>query len=628
MTEPDVNPEAQAASAAGVDLSDLRMMPSWVSSIGGASSGTDFSRYEEREDRGPRRGGMGGDRGDRRGPPAGRRDGPPRRDGDRGDRPRPPGGGGGHGQGQGQGQRGDFRPRRDGPPGAGPRGDRDQRGGGGPRRFGDRDRSREGGRPPQREWVEIPKDVQVVIEPEDKSAEALAAHIRGTGHAFSMFDAARLVLAEGDRFHARYICASERPSGLFVTNDGGLFLTRDEALQHVLRGKALEAFYRAEEIELEEPKGDFKSVGVCGLSGELLAPPSHHSFQTSIIRMHRERFSHMPLEDYKRRVRIENEPERVAEWKEKQKKGFRWVWLKDAPEEGAEPLSFSTRAEMEAHFRRTHADEAVQERRDVHVPGNIDKAKLTHVLFILLRQGVENARKHLFDMSQKLGANFERRGLKLFKRRAGKLFVSRVKPRAIDAGTVFSERVSKIVEVLKGKSGILLHDLVEAIEPSPASEASAPSAEGAEAAAAPAAPQKLAPTEAQINVIKDIRWLANEGYVIEYSDGMVFLGVQGEPQAAKAPAAAPAVKASAPAEPAASEAVEAEAAAESTVVEPELEAAPAAGVEAPAPAAEEVAEAEPTSAPEPEAVAEASPEAVESEAPASTEVSGDAEATA
>lgn len=616
MTESDVNPEAQAASAAGVDLSDLRMMPSWVSSFGGASSGTDFSRYEEREDRGPRRGGMGGDRGDRRGPPTGRRDGPPRRDGDRGDRPRPPGGGAGHGQGQGQGQgqRGDFRPRRDGPPGAGPRGDRDQRGGG-PRRFGDRDRSREGGRPPQREWVEIPKDVQVVIEPEDKSAEALAAHIRGTGHAFSMFDAARLVLAEGDRFHARYICASERPSGLFVTNDGGLFLARDEALQHVLRGKALEAFYRAEEIELEEPKGDFKSVGVCGMSGELLGPPSHHSFQTSIIRMHRERFSHMPLEDYKRRVRIENEPERVAEWKEKQKKGFRWVWLKDAPEEGAEPLSFSTRAEMEAHFRRTHADEAVQERRDIHVPGNIDKAKLTHVLFILLRQGVENARKHLFDMSQKLGANFERRGLKLFKRRAGKLFVSRVKPRAIDAGTVFSERVSKIVEVLKGKSGILLHDLVEAIEPSPASETPASAAEGAEAAPAPGTPPKHAPTEAQINVIKDIRWLANEGYVIEYSDGMVFLGVQGEPQAAK-PAAAPAAKEAAPAA--------SEAPAESTVVESEAEAAPAAEVEAPA--AEEVAEAEPT--PEPEAVAEAPAEVEAPETPASTEVSGDSEATA
>jgi hypothetical protein len=41
------------------------------------------------------------------------------------------------------------------------------------------------------------------------------------------------------------------------------------------------------------------------------------------------------------------------------------------------------------------------------------------------------------------------------------------------------------------------------------------------------------PTEEQVGVIKDIRWLANEGYVIEYSDGMVFLGVQGEPAAKK-----------------------------------------------------------------------------------------------
>ena len=90
--------------------------------------------------------------------------------------------------------------------------------------------------------------------------------------------------------------------------------------------------------------------------------------------------------------------------------------------------------------------------------GNIDKAKLTHVFMILLRNAVETARKHLFEMSQKLGGSFERRGLKLFKRRAGKLFVCRVKPKAIDSGMVFSLRVTKIVEVLKGKSGIMLHE--------------------------------------------------------------------------------------------------------------------------------------------------------------------------
>ena len=496
-----------------VDLSDFKMMPGWVSGIGSAPA--NLSRFEEREDRGPRRDG------DRRGGP------PPRRDG------------GGSGGGQGR-DRGDSRPpRRDGPPGqgGGPRRDGPPGQGGGPRRDGgDRNgprrfSDRDGPRQPQRDWVEIPRDVQVVIEPEDKSAEALANHIRNSGHAFSMFDAARLVLAEGDRFQARYTCASERTSGLFVTPaDGGLFLTRDEATQHVLRSAALETYYRTEEIELEEPKGDFKSVGVCGMSGELIAPPSHHSFQTAIIRLHRERFSNMPLEDYKRRVRVESDPELVTKWKEQQKKGMRWIWLKDQPAEGAEPTTLSTRAEMESHFRRMHGEDAVREVREAIVHGNVDKQKLSHVLFILLRGAVDTARKHLFEMSQKLGGGFERRSLKLFKRRAGKLFVCRVKPKAIDPGVVFSTRVSNIVEVLKGKSGIMLHDLVEAICPSPV--VAEPTEVETQASKVPAAP-----TEEQISVIKDIRWLANEGYVIEYSDGMVFLGVQGEVQPVKAPKA-------------------------------------------------------------------------------------------
>lgn len=442
----------------------------------------------------------------------------------------------------------------------------------------------------------MPKDITVGIEPEDKAAEALANHIRSSGHAFSMFDAARLVLAEGDRFHARFTCAPERASGLFVTvADGGLFLTQDEAFQHAMRGPALESFYRVEEIELEEPKGDFKSIGVCGMTGELLGPPSHHSFQTALIRLHRERFSHMPLEDYKRRVRVDSNPELVAQWKEKQMKGCRWVALKDEPAEGAEPATFSSRAEMESHFRRVHAKDAVREVKEAVISGNIDKAKITHVFFIMLRHAVENARKHLFEMSQKLGGSFERRGLKLFKRRAGKLFVSRVKPHAVDPGVVFSDRVSKIVEVLKTQAGIPLHQLVEAIVPSPAPAAGTAPVEGA------AKPQL---TDEQIAVIKDVRWLANEGYVIEYSDGMVFLGVQGEPHPAKA--ATPAPEAAKPAEKAVTDEAPAEAEAEAPAA---IEEAPAAEIapiedvteEEARPPVEELPEAATAAEPTPEA---------------------------
>lgn len=518
MTETEASPENQAPKLSGlVDLTELKLMPAWVGEFGKEEKIK--QRYADSEDRpqrggrDDRRGGGGGGgfggRDDRRGPP-------PRRDGPVGGAPgrdRPAGGGGAGFRPGGQG----GPPRRDGDDRRGP-----------PRRFGDRDRNG----PPQREWIEIPRDVQITIFPEDKAVDALAAHVRQTGHAFSMFDASRLVLAGGDRFMVRFRCAEERAAGFYhVPADGSLFLSRDEALAHVLNSTALAEFYRSEEIELEAPKGEFASVAICGMSGEIIAPPSHHSYQTGVIRLHRERFSNMPVEDFKRRIRVEANPELVAKWKENMSKGRRWVCLKGEVPEGGEAQALGSRADMEAHFRRTYGNDAVIEVRDATVPGNIDKQKLAPALFMMLRQSVEAARKHLFELSQKLGAGLERRGMKLFKRRAGKQFVCRVKPQAIDPGLVFSDRLALVVNLLKANNGMPLQKLVEAIVPSPAP------ADGA----APDAPKH--PTDEQIAVIKDIRWLANEGYVIEYSDGMIFLGVQGEAAVKKeTPAAKQSVK--------------------------------------------------------------------------------------
>jgi hypothetical protein len=539
MTAPEASPEIPPQTEPGwVDLSDLKLMPAWVGDIGKEEKIK--QRYAGRDDDRPRRdGGEFGNR-DRRGGSPPRRDGPgasPRRDGPSGGGFRPRGVGG-HQRREGDGRRG-------------------------PRRFGDRDR----GGPPQREWVEIPKDVQLTIYPDEKSLDALASHVRQSGHAFSMFDASRLVLAGGDRFVVGYRCAEERPAGLFnVPGDGSLFLSRDEALAHVLRSTALDEFYRAEDIELEAPKGEFQSVAVCGMSGDIIAPPSHHSYQTGLIRLHRERFGNMPFEDFKRRVKVEANPELVAKWKEQMSKGCRWVCLKLEAPEGGEPPTFTSRADVEAHFRRTFGNDAVIEVREANVHGNIDKQKLSPALFIMMRQAVDAARKHLFEISQKLGAGLERRGMKLFKRRAGKQFVCRVKPRAVENGMVFSDRLAEIVRVLKDNHGMTMQALVEAIMPSH------PPMDGAD----PKAPKH--PTEGQLGVIKDIRWLANEGYVIEYSDGMVFLGVQGEPQQ-------PVAKKEGKAEPA--PAVEAEAAAELVAETPAETTEPAAEAVTEAPTAPE-----------------------------------------
>jgi hypothetical protein len=510
MSEPEITTNTPA-----VDLSDLKLMPSWVANFGQETPAKQRYSDSDGADR-PQRGGRG-DRFSKGARPSGeRRFGG---GGDRGGERRDRFGGGGAG--------GPPRERREGGFGGKGGGGKFERRGGGPRGGRRDDRDRGFDRP---ERAPLPTDIVVSIETDERAAEMLAAHIRSMGRAFSMFDASRLVLADGARFHVKFKCAEERVSGLFqIPGDANIFLTREEAVAHILNSGALTEYYRADEVELEEPKGNFQSIGVCGMSGTLLGPPSHHSYQAAIMRLHRERFANLPLDEYKRRVRVESNPDLVTQWKEQQKKGTRWVYLKEETIEGQEPKAFTSRAEVEAHFRRTHADSAVIEVREAVVPGGVSGKSLSHVLLILLRKAVDFARNHLFDFSQRLGHALEHRGLKLFKRRSGKLFVSRVRPRAIDPSVIFSEPLAKIVEIVKAQPGILISKVVEILAPGPAPAAG-------DDAATSAAPSS--PNPEQIAVTRDLRWLADEGYIIEYSDGAVFLGVQGEKAEAEKKASA------------------------------------------------------------------------------------------
>lgn len=331
------------------------------------------------------------------------------------------------------------------------------------------------------------------MEPEAKATEAMAAMIRTAGKAYSVFDAARLVLASGDRFHVRFKMAPETNTKLYaVPTDGSLWLSREEALSHVIHGDAISNFYKVEEIELEEPKGNFTSVAVCGMTGEMLGPPSHHSYQTTLHKIHREQFSHLSFEDYKRRVRTESTPEAVAKWKESQKHGQQWTWLKGEVAEGEEPKTFKSRSEMESHFRTHHADSLVGEVTEATVSGNIPKRLLAPSLYNHLRRAVDEGRKHLLSTAQQLCSGFERHGLKLFKRRGGKLWVSRTRPRLLEGNVVLSARIAKMVEIIKTQPGIQVKKLIESVAPS----TDAPLTPKAEAPAAPAPVPAPAPAVA------------------------------------------------------------------------------------------------------------------------------------
>jgi len=75
------------------------------------------------------------------------------------------------------------------------------------------------------------------------------------------------------------------------------------AVAHAV-SRHLETFYRRDRVTIEPPKGSYACVAVCGMTDTLLGPPNYHDYQDRLRKLHAERFSSMPFEAYKSRVRV------------------------------------------------------------------------------------------------------------------------------------------------------------------------------------------------------------------------------------------------------------------------------------------------------------------------------------
>src|SRR5215470_20185569 len=107
------------------------------------------------------------------------------------------------------------------------------------------------------------------------------------------------------------------------------------------------------------------------------------------------------------------------------------------------------------------------------------------------------------NMMQELAGRFRQSALHIFRHRRGMLFVSliRVRPFVHEHAGV-SPSVNSILEAVSGTAGINRKQLFETLNGNRASEDSEP--------------RRLA-------LASDLRWLINEGYVIEFNDGSLDL---------------------------------------------------------------------------------------------------------
>lgn len=418
-----------------------------------------------------------------------------------------------------EGVRPERRPRRDGDRrgprregGGEPRGERPQgrKFGGGKRDFrrgNDRGERRERPEPP----APLP-EIAVTFLADDKGVEQLARQIRMTGRAYPLFQIALLVLEKPERYAVQLAVKKRDDKAvqpLFVCAlDDTPWLTEEEVIAHVLKNH-FATFYQAERTATEPPKGVYTFVAQCGMSGAILGPPNYHDYQNQLRKLHAERFSKMPFDAFKARVKIVKDEAVVKKWIEDQSFKTEYSAL-NVPE----PLKLPSMEDVEKHFRATHREAIVKQVDTVTIDGVKSRNLRCRELYRLVRAQWEQQRHFPLQLATSLSKMFASHGLQFFKVNKMAVHVSVARPQFLDLETTpVSENVKRLITFINENPRCTRRKLIETLAPTP---------KPAVIEVKPDEPKVDAPAEPtpeQNALIADLHWLIHQGHVLEFADG-------------------------------------------------------------------------------------------------------------
>jgi hypothetical protein len=363
-------------------------------------------------------------------------------------------------------------------------------------RHSDRGRSR---RAPARIAQATPKPLDVTIRflPRQSVFENVVAQIKSGSVAYSLFALARLFLEKPGRYEVRLTAKAETP--FYELGEGGVVSVDREFLERNAFRFAQRDFYVVDVVENEPIKGNFSNVARCRLSGTLLGPTNYHTYQPQLRSLYEQRFSRrMSFADYQRQIEIVSDAVLVERWKDETRKVTTYTTLKEE-----NPVTFPSAVEAERHFRSQYCPTLIRSMKDATIGGTSSRSLPDRILNRAIEQAWAHETRSPSNMMQELAGRFRESALNVFRHRRGMLFVSPIRVRAfVHAQAGVSPSVNAILEAVSATSPINRKQLLEKLIGNGASEE--------------ADPHRLA-------LASDLRWLIDEGYVIEFNDGSLDL---------------------------------------------------------------------------------------------------------
>ena len=333
------------------------------------------------------------------------------------------------------------------------------------RRDSDRGKNR---RSPDRVPQPTPKPFEGTIHflPRQNVFENVVAQIKSGSVAYSLFVLARLFLEKAGRYEVRLTAKAEAP--LLQLGDNGEVSVDGEFLERNAFRFAQRDFYQVNVVETDPIKGNFSNVARCRLSGTLLGPTNHHAYQPQLRSLYEQRFSRrFSFADYQRQIEIVSDPAMVERWKEEARKITTYATVREQT-----PLTFSSAAEVERHFRSQYLPGLIRNVDDVTLGGTSSRSLPDRILNGAIEQAWARETRSPSNVMQELASRFRQNGLHVFRHRRGMLFVSPIRVRAfVHEHAGVSPLVNVILDAVAATAGINRKQLFETLTGNGANEA-------------------------------------------------------------------------------------------------------------------------------------------------------------
>ncbi len=264
----------------------------------------------------------------------------------------------------------------------------------------------------------------------------------------------------------------------------------------------LEDYFEPQEVVSDPPSGKFTCVARYRLSGALIGPPNHHTYQESLRAVHAACCPDLPFDVYLQRIETVHDPALIEQWKEQVRRQILFR-LRHATAETTEPMK---RSAAEAWLLEQHGETLVATTRRAVLPWKIAeriRERPLHQAFLLAWR---RERRFPGSLMHALRGAFHNRNLFTFKDDAGISYVSAIAPSPLNPSHTV-ENIRMLLTHIREHPRCTRAQLIQELRPGTAADS-------------PEADQILAP----------MRWLVEKGHIVEFSDGTLAVpGALGRP---------------------------------------------------------------------------------------------------